>query len=604
MLQASHHPEGPCTPLLDLASNDYLGLSRDPAVLQAAAAELQRSGLGAGSSRLVSGTRAVHLALEEALATWLERQRVLLFPSGYQANIAAVTALADRHSLVLADRLIHHSLLAGVRASGASLRRFIHNDLRDLEQRLRAARAHDPDQRLLVLVESLYSMEGTSPDLAATARLCQDHGALLIVDEAHALGILGDGGRGLSQALPPDLRAITLLSATFGKAFGSGGAFLAGDSLLGDWLLQHSGAYRYTTALAPPLAAGALAALERIQARPEQGAELIARARRWRDGLEAAGWPRPPGDGPILPLLVGQDADALNLQRRLEQAGLLTVAIRPPTVPEGSARMRLVLRQDLPGGSLQRLLTGLGPQPMPTPDAPTLQVIAMHGWSGEALHWKPWEQAFMARGWPWRSGERGYGDAAPRQPDWGPAGLRVVIAHSLGIHLLSEELLAAAEAVVLLASFGQFVPDGSSGRRLRTALEAMAAQLGDATSARVMLQTFLNEAAFPEAADLLPSGPADGPLGESQRQLLREDLDLLARCDGLPSGFPGGIPVLVVEAGEDRIVVPEARQQLRRDLEHHGCRLHCLQLEGTGHCLLQPGVVGAVLEWLQTLVAP
>jgi len=241
---------------------------------------------------------------------------------------------------------------------------------------------------------------------------------------------------------------------------------------------------------------------------------------------------------------------------------------------------------------------------MPSPDAPSLQVIAMHGWSGEARHWTPWQQAFSARGWPWRSGERGYGDAAPQLPAWGPEGLRVVIAHSLGIHLLSEELLQAAEAVVLLASFGRFVPDGSSGRRLRTALESMAGQLGDATSARVMLQTFLTQAAAPESAELLPTGPADGPLGEAQRQRLRRDLGLLARCDGLPAGFPSGIPVLVVEAQEDRIVVPEAREQLRRDLELHGCRLRCLPLEGGGHCLLQPGVVGAVLEWLQTLVAP
>ena len=369
-LQAADGTPATSTSLLDLASNDYLGLSRDPALLQAAARELRASGLGAGASRLVSGTRPVHLALEQALAAWLQRDRVLLFPSGFQANIAAVSALADRHSLVLADRLIHHSLLAGVRCSGARLQRFRHNDLADLERHLQSARRSDPSRRLLVLIESLYSMEGTSPDLPAAARLCQAHGALLLVDEAHALGILGEGGRGLSQALPAELRDHTLLCGTFGKAFGSGGAFLAGDTLLGDWLLQHSGAYRYSTALAPPLAAGALAALERIQAQPEQGQMLIERARHWRAALEAAGWPRPPGDGPILPLLVGQDADALALQQRLEQAGLLTVAIRPPTVPEGSARLRLVLRQDLPDDALPRLLSALGPPPGPAEPRP------------------------------------------------------------------------------------------------------------------------------------------------------------------------------------------------------------------------------------------
>ena len=348
-------------------------------MLAAAARELEASGLGSGASRLISGTRPVHLQLEAELAAWLDRELVLLFPSGFQANLGAVTCLADRHCLVLADRLIHHSLLVGVQASGARLQRFRHNDLSNLQRLLSRARSDAPGRRVLVLAESLYSMEGTSPDLRGMAELCRDHGALLLVDEAHALGVLGPGGRGLCMALPQELRAHTLLSGTFGKAFGSGGAFLAADALLGDWLLQHCGAFRYSTALAPPLAAGALAALRLLRAsehldpptRPatahsdatSAGDALLRRARRWRQALAAAGWPRPPGDGPILALKVGGDADALALQQRLERAGLLTVAIRPPTVPQGSARLRLVLRQDLPGGTLARLLAALGRPP-------------------------------------------------------------------------------------------------------------------------------------------------------------------------------------------------------------------------------------------------
>ncbi|MCX5969385.1 MAG: aminotransferase class I/II-fold pyridoxal phosphate-dependent enzyme [Cyanobacteria bacterium] len=356
------------TPLLDLASNDYLGLSRHPAVLAAAAAELAVSGLGAGASRLVCGTRPVHLQLETELAAWLGRERALLFPSGFQANLAAVCALADRHSLVLADRLIHHSLLAGVRCSGARLQRFAHNDPADLERRLLAARRQRPSGRLLVLCESLYSMEGTSPALATVAALCARHKAPLLVDEAHALGLLGAGGRGLAHGLAE----VAIVSGTFGKAFGSGGAFLAGDGLVGEWLLQSSGAFRYSTALAPPLAAGALAALGQIQADPPMAAALLARAERWRRGLAAAGWPRPPGFGPILSLQVGEDEQALQLQQQLEMADLLSVAIRPPTVPAGTARLRLVLRQDLPSGSLARLLAALGPPPAPVPCRPNL----------------------------------------------------------------------------------------------------------------------------------------------------------------------------------------------------------------------------------------
>jgi 8-amino-7-oxononanoate synthase len=346
--------------LLDLASNDYLGLSAHPAVVAAAQSAAAREGVGAGASRLVCGSRPVHAQLERALAAWLGRERVLLFPSGFQANLAAVQALAHRHSLVLADRLIHHSLLTGVRASGAQLQRFRHNDLTHLEELLQAARRRQPEQRLLVLAESLYSMEGTSPATAALAALCAHHGAALLLDEAHALGVLGKGGRGLGHGES----RIALLCGTFGKAFGSGGAFLAGDTLVMEWLLQFSGPFRYTTALAPPLAAAALAALEHIQdlerAGMPAGPALLQRAGRWRDALEDAGWPRPPGTGPILPLLVGDDQRALNLQRQLEQAGLLAVAIRPPTVPPGCARLRLVLRSDLPPGTLERMLNALG----------------------------------------------------------------------------------------------------------------------------------------------------------------------------------------------------------------------------------------------------
>ena len=343
-------------PLLDLASNDYLGLSRDPALQRAASAAIEAVGVGAGASRLISGTRPIHAELEQALGDWLGRERVLLYPSGFQANIAAVQALADRHTWVLADRLIHHSLLVGIQASGAKLRRFQHNDLADLEALLVRARRDAPQRRLLVLSESLFSMEGSSPDVAAMAALCASHGAALLLDEAHSLGVLGDGGRGLGYGIAE----ISLISGTFGKAFGSGGAFLAGNATGGDWLLQHSGPFRYSTALAPPLVAAAAAGLRAHQEREPERRALLERAERWRNALEAAGWPRPGGSGPILPLMVGDDQRALALQAQLEQAGLLSVAIRPPTVPDGTARLRLVLRHDCPTGTLSRLIQALG----------------------------------------------------------------------------------------------------------------------------------------------------------------------------------------------------------------------------------------------------
>lgn len=221
--------------------------------------------------------------------------------------------------------------------------------------------------------------------------------------------------------------------------------------------------------------------------------------------------------------------------------------------------------------------------------------------------------ACTARGWRWQSGERGYGAAPPWQPHWGDQGLRVVIAHSLGLHLLPTPVLQQAEAMVLLASFSRFVPEGAGGRGLRVALEGMAAQLAEPDSARAMLQTFLARAADPgstpaaskpEPAMTRHSGPVDGPLGPLQLQRLQQDLELLARCEGLPEGFPRSIPVMTVDGSDDRIVVPQAREQLQRDLESQGCPLHQLRLAGAGHRLQHPQVIGAVLEWLQTLVAP
>jgi 8-amino-7-oxononanoate synthase len=299
----------------------------------------------------------VHDQLEQQLAQWLNRDRVLLYPSGFQANLAAVLALADRHTPVLADRLCHHSLLIGVQASGARLQRFAHNDLTDLNRKLERCRDRHPGHQPLVITESLFSMEGTSPNLSAMAELCSSHAARLLVDEAHALGVLGDGGRGLSHALPH--KAVTMLSGTFGKAFGSGGAFLACDADLGETLLQTSGAFRYTTALAPSLAAAALAALTLMQRHPHWSEELMATSHQWRSALAAAGWPRPDGAGPILPLVIGSDQAALDRQQTLEAAGLLSIAIRPPTVPEGTARLRLVVRRLLPDGTLDALLQAL-----------------------------------------------------------------------------------------------------------------------------------------------------------------------------------------------------------------------------------------------------
>ena len=340
-------------PLLDFSSNDYLGLAQ--AAADGTGPGGASAGGGSGASPLITGLRPIHQQLREALCAWLGRERVFLFPSGFQANVSLLAAVADRHCLVLADRLCHHSLLLGVRAGGATLQRFAHNDLGDLERRLGKARQQHPGRRLVVVSESLFSMEGTSPDVAGLAGLCGRFGALLVLDEAHALGVLGPLGRGLAWGRPH----VHVVMGTFGKALGSGGAMVAVDGVLGEYVLQFCGGYRYSTALAPALAATTLANLQRLPGLEPERQALLARAQQLRQRLVALGYPPPPGHGPVVPVLVGDEKVAMALQWRLEEAGLLVAAIRPPTVPQGAARLRVVLRHGQPPQAMETLVQTL-----------------------------------------------------------------------------------------------------------------------------------------------------------------------------------------------------------------------------------------------------
>lgn len=228
-----------------------------------------------------------------------------------------------------------------------------------------------------------------------------------------------------------------------------------------------------------------------------------------------------------------------------------------------------------------------------------LEVIAMHGWASDARCWEPWKTPTQARGWQWQCGERGYGGFAPQQACWRASGSkegrRVVLGHSLGPHLLSAEVFERADAIVLLASFAAFVPPGREGRRTKAALAGMVACLDDERRARAMLTRFMQKVAEPQSPDFLPPGPLDGPLDESNRARLREDLELLARCEGLPDGFPREARILIVEAGEDRIVEPEARRILRETLPN----ADVITLPGVGHALLAGDVIGRVVEWVE-----
>ncbi len=328
--------------LVDLSSNDYLGLSRDKDVLKASYEISLSEGLGSGSSRFITGSRPIHTLLETKLAEWLNQEKVLLFPSGFQANIAAVQGLANRNSIVIADKFIHNSLLVGIKASGSKLIRFAHNDLKDLENKI--LKFNSTQKSILIIVESLYSMEGSIAPLKEITGICKKYNVQLLVDEAHALGVLGPEGKGLSFDFSDD---ITMLTGTFGKSFGSGGAFIACDSKIGEYLIQTSGAFRYTTALSPALAAGALKSLQKIKNNKEWGKNLLIASKKWKkEILRNFSYPIK-GESQILSIIIGQEEKTILLEQYLEKNGFLAIAIRPPTVPVNESRIRLTIRRDL-----------------------------------------------------------------------------------------------------------------------------------------------------------------------------------------------------------------------------------------------------------------
>jgi pimeloyl-[acyl-carrier protein] methyl ester esterase len=228
----------------------------------------------------------------------------------------------------------------------------------------------------------------------------------------------------------------------------------------------------------------------------------------------------------------------------------------------------------------------------------SLEVVAMHGWAGDARCWEPWQAATRPAGWIWELGERGYGALEPRIPSWSdqiePNGRRLVIGHSLGPHFLPADLWSRADAVVLLASFGAFVPPDRPGRRVRAALAAMTAKMHEPNTAREMMRQFLANAADPEQAELLPQGPNNDETLNLAR--LRQDLDLLAKCEGLPAGFPQAARVLIIEAACDKIVSPEARTMLRSSLP----AADFVRLDGAGHALLRTDVLQMVVGWAQS----
>jgi 8-amino-7-oxononanoate synthase len=346
------HVDG--TDMLSFCSNDYLGLASHPALVAAMRQATAEVGVGGGASHLITGHHRLHHELESALAAFVGLPRALLFSTGYMANLGVVTALMGRGDAVFADRLNHASLNDAVVLARAELHRYPHNDLAALERQL----AGSPAKRKLVIVDAVFSMDGDIAPVPQLLALCERYGAWLMLDDAHGFGVLGAGGKGVLEHFGLHSPRIIYM-ATLGKAAGVFGAFVAGEPQLVEYLIQRARTYIYTTAMPPALAAALLAALpimEQEQWRREHLGKLVAIL---RQGMTARRWRLATSQTPIQPLMIGGNKEALRVSDFLRERGLLVPAIRPPTVPENTSRLRISLSAAHGVADVERLIGAL-----------------------------------------------------------------------------------------------------------------------------------------------------------------------------------------------------------------------------------------------------
>ncbi len=341
--------------VVTFCSNDYLGLANHPKIIAAFQQAANEFGVGSGAAHLIDGHSRYHHRLEAALAEFVGYPRALLFSTGYMANLGTVQALVGPGDAVFADRLDHASLLDGALLSRARLQRYPHNDVAALARRLASSKA----ETRLVLTDGVFSMDGDIaplPELAATAGR---HDAWLMVDDAHGIGVLGPQGRGSVAQAGLGVDEVPVLMATLGKAFGVAGAFVAGSETLIEHLIQTARSYIYTTAMPPAVAAATLASLAIVREADERRARLQANIARFRAGAGQLGLPLLASETAIQGIVTGGSEAAVRLSERLLQAGFLITAIRPPTVPDGTARLRLTLSAAHSDAQIDRLLEAL-----------------------------------------------------------------------------------------------------------------------------------------------------------------------------------------------------------------------------------------------------
>jgi len=340
--------------LLAFCSNDYLGLASHPEVITALREAAEKWGVGGGASHLVTGHSRIHHELEEALAQFTGRQRALLFSSGYSANLAAITTLVARGDTVLQDRLNHASLIDGGLLSGARFARYQHANPESLKQQLESTSGD-----CLIVTDGVFSMDGDLAPLPKIAQLAQENNAWLMVDDAHGFGVLGEMGAGCAEHFGLSQNELPVLIGTLGKAFGTAGAFIAGSEELIECLIQFARPYIYTTSSPPALAAATLKSLQLLQLERWRRDHLNALIARFRQGAKDIGLPLMESQTPIQPIITGSSERALHLARLLRSRNILVPAIRPPTVPQGQARLRITLSAAHSSMQLEQLLSTL-----------------------------------------------------------------------------------------------------------------------------------------------------------------------------------------------------------------------------------------------------
>ena len=345
--------------LLNFCSNDYLGLARDARITKALRNAANESGAGSTAAHLVCGHHREHARLEEALCEWTGRDAVLLFSSGWLANLGAMQALLDRESACVQDKLNHASLLDAAQLAGAALKRYPHNDIDGAARQLASA-AGKP---ALLATDGVFSMDGDLAPLAGLAALCKREGAALMVDDAHGLGVLGPRGSGSTSAAGLSQEDVPVLMATLGKALGCMGAFVAGSRALIEGLTQFARTFVYTTAMPPPLAAAACEAAHIAGVEEWRREKLRALVAQFRAGASQIGLALMDSATAIQPIVLGDAAHAVTASRILEDKGFLVTAIRPPTVPAGKARLRVTLSASHDNVDVDRLLDALAQLP-------------------------------------------------------------------------------------------------------------------------------------------------------------------------------------------------------------------------------------------------